>query len=124
MKLSQLLLLVSLNAAVASSDAADDAWGKWIQKGDTNTFVVFAPSNIAISVHGTQEVWRVSADQTEGLFASRNGVTNEVFMATKFNERIFRLGDRHWVLRREGRDMPPTSPPGGWNQPFKLNDKK
>lgn len=124
MKWSALLLLVGLSGVLTPYGFAEDAWGKWIEKNNTNTFVVFAPSNIVIAVHGTQEVWTVSEEQSNGLFVSRNGVTNEVFIATKFNERVFRLGDRHWMLQREGSASPPVTPPGGWNQPFKMEDRK
>jgi hypothetical protein len=95
-----------------------------LERNDTNTFVIFASSNITISVNGTQDVWMVSADKTSGLVVSRNGVTNKAVMVTKFNERIFQLGDRCWVLRKEGSGSPPAAPPGGWNQPEKLDNKK
>ena len=98
---------------LCSAAIASDRGGKWIDTRDTNTFVIFTPTNITISVNTTQEVWNIfsKTNRADGVFASRDGVTNKVVRATKFNETILRIGDRHWVLRKEGTDMSGVRPP-------------
>ncbi len=83
-------------------------WGKWEEKGNPKTFAVFTSTNITLSVNGTQEVWKV-VDGTgliTGLKVICGDQTLEAKSTVKFNEMIFHIGRRMWLLRQAGSKNP------------------
>jgi hypothetical protein len=79
--------------------AIEGNWSVWRQ---TNVVLSITPINLTIITGGTQEVWVfVPSTNRFGVFASRNGVTNQVSFAHggAFDKAIL-LGDRRWFVNR------------------------
>jgi hypothetical protein len=111
------LLVLVTNGVVVLAGGWNDLWGKWEEKRDPRTFVVFSPTNIVVSVSGTQEVWQVvgGTNLVTGLTVARAGKNVEAKSMVKFNEMIFLLGERSWLLRQAGSKDPDFG--GEWPNP-------
>jgi uncharacterized protein (TIGR03067 family) len=82
----------------------DYLWGKWEEKGNPQTFFVFSLTNLVSSVNGTQEVWQVvvGTNLVAGLTVTKGAQKVEAKSIVKFNEMIFHLGQRSWLLKKVG----------------------
>jgi hypothetical protein len=90
------------SGAVVLAGGWDHLWGKWEQKGNPKNYFLFSPTNVVASLNGTQEVWQVlgGTNLVMGLTVTRAGQKVEAKSTVKFNEMIFHLGQRAWLLRQ------------------------
>ena len=112
-------LLALLAAQGAQAGGWDYLWGKWEQKHTKEVTILLTPTNIVISTSTTQEIWRVTSGTgiITGLKVQRGDQKLEAKGSVKFNEMIFILGERRWLLRKAGSKtivFPPGQEP---NQP-------
>lgn len=101
------LALAGCGTLVPDGDR-DCLWGKWEDKTNPKTFFVFGPTNIVASISGMDEVWQVvgGTNLVLGLTVTRAGQQAEAKSIVKFNEMIFHLGQRTWLLNKAGSKSP------------------
>ena len=122
--LTVLAIIGFLVAQESQAGGWDYLWGKWEQKHTKEVTVVLTPTNIVISTSTTQELWKVTSGTgiVTGLKVQRGDQKLEAKGSVKFNEMIFSLGERRWLLRKAGSKnivFPPGETP---NQPPNLPD--
>jgi len=132
-------LLALLAAQGAQAGGWDYLWGKWEQKHTKEVTILLTPTNIVISTSTTQEIWRVTSGTgiITGLKVQRGDQKLEAKGSVKFNEMIFILGERRWLLRKAGSktivfppgqepNQPPNLPEGNREQssaPYRLQPR-
>jgi hypothetical protein len=104
----RLLLLVSCMvlqqfAFGAPSEGSRELIGKWVEKGKTNASLSITATNLTVLAGTNQEVWVfVPSTNRFGIFACRNGVTNELRWAYGgSSDRVIYLGNRRWNVNPE-----------------------
>jgi len=101
-------LIVIINGLLLAGNAWDYLWGKWEEKRNPANYFIFTPTNLTVSVNGTQQVWQVLSG-TNLIMGLRVKLKNQELDAgstVKFNEMIFHLGTNIWLLRQSGVEYP------------------
>lgn len=102
------LFVLAVGGVTGLAGGWDYLWGQWESKGNPPTVVVFTPTNLTVTVNATQEVWQVvgGTNLVLGLTVSRAGTQVTAQAAVKFDEMVFSLGERQWVLKKVGSRAP------------------
>ena len=102
--LPMVFMATILGGLISMADGWDYLWGQWDEKRNTETSVVFTPTNITISVNGSQEVWTVigGTNLVDGLTVQRGDQKLEAKSSVKLEEMMFHCGQRSWLLRKAG----------------------
>jgi hypothetical protein len=122
--LTVLAIIGFLAAQESQAGGWDYLWGKWEQTHAKEVTVVLTPTNIVISTSTTQELWKVTSGTgiVTGLKVQRGDQKLEAKGSVKFNQMLFGLGKRRWLLRKAGSKnivFPPGKAP---NQPTNSPD--
>ena len=74
--------------------------GKWVERGKTNASLSITTTNLTVLAGKNQEVWVfVPSTNRFGIFACRNGITNEVrWFYGGTCDRVIFLGNRRWYV--------------------------